>query len=931
VSEQYARYPSLSGRRVLVTGGASGIGASIVAHFVAQGSHVGFLDLDATAAAGVLASHPDARVGFRQVDLRDIAALRTAIAALREELGGPFTVLVNNAARDDRHAIDDVTPEYWDDRFATNLRHQFFCAQAVKDGMIEAGGGSIINMSSNSFLLASGGMPAYTAAKSGVIGLTRGLARDLGPHKIRANIVYPGWIMTERQLELWMTPEGEKRRREGQCLPERIYADDVARMVLWLAADDSAMVTMSADYELRGDVAVITIRNPPVNALSAAVRSAVHEGIARAVADDAVAAIVLIGDNGFVAGADIREFGKPQIPPSLRDLYPPMEASPKPIVAAIAGNALGGGLELAMACHYRIASPGARMGLPEVNIGLLPGGGGTVRLPRLIGAGPALDMMLSGKPVAVPRALELGIIDAVVEGDLFEEAVAYARAHVGGTLPVVSARKLALAEGEVDLFQTVRAKNATRWRGLVAPFKIVECVEHAVSEPFDAAYAFEEAAFRQCMESPASAALRHAFFAEREAAKIPGIGRDVTPRPIRSAGVIGAGTMGGGIAMALANAGIPVVQLDMDEAALARGRATIEKNYATSVSRGSMTEKARDQALSLIRTTTDYEALAGADIVIEAAFEEMGVKQTIFGKLDAVMQPGAILATNTSTLDIDAIASATNRPADVVGTHFFSPANVMKLQENVRGAATSPEVIASVTALAKRIGKVPVLSGNCDGFIGNRILAVYGEQADFLLEEGATPWQIDDALIAFGFPMGIYRMRDLAGLDVGWRIRQGREAARDKSLRYSVIADRLCEAGRFGQKTGIGYYRYEGRTPIPEPETQAIIEQASADAGITRAPIADDEIVTRVLTAMVNEAAKILGEGIALRASDIDVVYLNGYGFPRHQGGPMFWGARRGLPRVLADIRRYHAAHGAVWTPAPLLIEREQRGEPFPE
>ena len=379
--------------------------------------------------------------------------------------------------------------------------------------------------------------------------------------------------------------------------------------------------------------------------------------------------------------------------------------------------------------------------------------------------------------------------------------------------------------------------------------------------------------------------------------------------------------MGGGIAMSFANAGIPVVQIDVSAEALARGRGAVEKNYATSVARGSMSEAARNTALSLITTATDYDALVTCDIVIEAAFESMDVKRDIFARLDAVMPSGAILATNTSTLSIDTIASATKRPGDVVGTHFFSPANVMKLQENVRGTATTPDVIATVMSLAKQIGKIPVLSRNCDGFIGNRILAVYGREADFLLEEGATPWQIDDALMAFGFPMGIYRMRDLSGLDVGWRIRQHRELTRDKSTRYSPVADRLCEQGRFGQKTGAGYYRYEGRTPTPDPDVQALVEQISAELGIARHVVDDEEIVTRILTSMVNEAAKILGEGIALRAGDIDVVYLAGYGFPRHQGGPMFWGARRGLPQVLADIRRYHAAHGVLWTPAPLLVD----------
>lgn len=685
---------------------------------------------------------------------------------------------------------------------------------------------------------------------------------------------------------------------------------------------------MTADYARHGDVAVITVRNPPVNALSGAMRAGIRDGVARAQADPAIVGTVIIGDGGFIAGADIREFGKPPTPPGLRDLYPPIEAAHKPVVAAIAGNALGGGLELALACHYRIAAEDARLGLPEVNLGLLPGGGGTVRLPRVAGVEAALDMMLGGKPVGARRALALCVIDAVVDGDLLAAAIDFARTHTAVPLPVVRNRPAPAAD--LASFERRRVANAAKWRGLTAPAKILDCVQRAVSAPFDEAYAFEEQAFRDCLDSPARPALIHAFFAEREAAKIPGIGPDTALRHIGRAGIVGAGTMGGGIAMCFANAGIPVVQIDVSLEALQRGRATVEKNYATSVARGSISEAARDQALSLIAAATEYDALAGCDIVIEAAFESMDVKREIFAKLDHVLPPGAILATNTSTLDIDAIAAATRRPRDVVGTHFFSPANVMKLQENVRGAATSPEVIATVTALGRRIGKIPVLSGNCDGFIGNRILAVYGREADFLLEEGATPWQIDDALMEFGFPMGIYRMRDLSGLDVGWRIRQHRERTRDKTTRYSPIADRLCEQGRFGQKTGNGYYLYDGRTPTPDPEVQALIEQVSTELGIVRHPIDPEEIVTRILTSMVNEAAKILGEGIALRASDIDVVYLAGYGFPRHQGGPMFWGARRGLARVLADIKRYFAAHGSLWTPAPLLLGNETAGLGFP-
>jgi 3-hydroxyacyl-CoA dehydrogenase len=685
---------------------------------------------------------------------------------------------------------------------------------------------------------------------------------------------------------------------------------------------------MTARYAQEGDIAVLTVSNPPVNALCAAMRRDLFEGVARAIAEPSVIGIVIMGDPGFIAGADIREFGKPAMPPGLRDLYPPMEASPKPIVAAISGAALGGGYELALACHYRIALRAARVGLPEVNIGLLPGGGGTTRLPRLIGAAAALDLILAGNHVTAAAALELGLIDAVVEGDLREAAVEFARgrANSGEKHPVLRDRADRIAGTDAGLFERLRTKNAAKWRGLTAPGKILECVEAAVTQPFAAAYAFEAQAFQDCIDSPARKALVHVFFAERQAAKLAGVGPEVKPRPIHKAGVIGAGTMGGGIAMVLANAGLQVVQTDVSAEALQRGRKIIEDNYATSVARGSTSQSAVEKALGLMTSATDFQALADCDIVIEAAFEDMEVKQDIFRQLDAVMKPGAVLATNTSTLDIDKIASATRRPEDVVGTHFFSPANVMKLQENVRGAASSPETLATVTAFAKRIGKVPVLAGNCDGFIGNRILAVYGRECDFLLEEGATPWQIDDALMAFGFPMGMYRMRDLSGLDVGWRIRKYREQFRDKTLRYSPIADRLCERNRLGQKTQAGYYLYDGRTPRPDPEVEALIVQVSAELGITRQAVTDEEIVTRVLTAMVNEGAKVVGEGFAQRASDIDVVFIYGYGFPRYQGGPMFWAEQRGFKTVLADAERYHAAHGKLWEPAPLLRQLAASG-----
>jgi 3-hydroxyacyl-CoA dehydrogenase len=532
-------------------------------------------------------------------------------------------------------------------------------------------------------------------------------------------------------------------------------------------------------------------------------------------------------------------------------------------------------------------------------------------------------MVTSGKPITAAEALAAGVVDELAAGPLLEAALAFARRVLaeGRPLARVSDRNERLAEADAALLADFRAKHAKKWRGLIAPQRIVDCIEAACTKPFAEAYAFELAAFDECKASAQRAALIHVFNAEREAARIPGLSADLQPQPIRSAAVVGAGTMGGGIAMCFANAGIPVWLLDATPEALARGRALIEKNYATSVARGSLTPQRMEQALALITGTLDYATVADADIVIEAAFEDMAVKQEIFRKLDAVMKPGAVLATNTSTLDIEKIAAATTRAGHVIGAHFFSPANVMKLLEVVRGAQTAPQTIVTTMALAKTIGKTAVLSGNADGFIGNRILAVYGRECDFLLEEGATPWQVDRALQGFGFPMGLYLMRDMAGLDVGWRIRQYREQFRDKRLRYSPIADRLCERGRFGQKTGAGYYRYEGRTGSPDPDVEALIEQVSHDLGITRRGVADDEIVTRVLTAMANEGLKIVGEGIALRESDIDVTYIHGYGFPRHQGGPMYWAAQRGWKVIQETVTSLHATQGKLWAPAPMLAE----------
>ena len=684
-------------------------------------------------------------------------------------------------------------------------------------------------------------------------------------------------------------------------------------------------------YQADGGIAILTIDAPPVNALGAAVRDGLASRLQQAAQDDCVQAVIIVGAKGrFIAGADIREFGQPPRGVHLHTIQERMDSFSKPIVAAIEGHALGGGLELALAANYRVATATAKIGLPEVNLGILPGAGGTQRGTRLMGPAAALDLILSGRHVSAAEALRLGLIDEITESDILVAAKALAKNALaaGGPWPRAIERTDRVEHTDPALFSDIVRKNEKKWRGMVAPFKIVECIRAATQLTPREGLVFEDQAFQICVDSPARAAQVHLFFAERAAARIDDVDPKTPQRPVQSIGVIGAGTMGSGIAMALANAGMSVNILDSKPEVLEAGLARIRSNYEASLARGSTSQAKIDAALALINPIQDYAGFSDVDLVIEAAFENMDVKKEIFGTLDRVCKPGAILASNTSALDIDEIAAATGRPASVLGMHFFSPANVMKLLEVVRGKATAADVLVTAMGFAKRIGKVPVLAGNCDGFIGNRILAAYGYQADLMLEEGATPWEIDRALQELGLPMGLYLMRDMAGLDVGWRMRQNRIAAgtlvRDAS--YPLLADRLCELGYFGQKTGRGYYEYKGREAAPSAETEALLDAIAAEKGAVRKSIEPPEIVWRIMGAIVNEGARILEEGIAQRASDIDVTYAFGYGFPKYLGGPMFWAQTQGLETVLERIRGYHETYGAVWKPAALLDTLVARG-----
>lgn len=687
---------------------------------------------------------------------------------------------------------------------------------------------------------------------------------------------------------------------------------------------------------LQDGVQLVSIHNPPVNALGAAVRQGLLAAIAQAEADAQVKAVLIVGDGrAFIAGADIREFGKPPVAPALPEVCQRIEACTKPVVAAIHGAALGGGLEVALSAHYRLALPSAQLGLPEVLLGLLPGSGGTQRAPRLMGVKAATELMLSGKHLNAQAALAAGLVDVVAEGD---DPVAAGLAYVNELL----ARKVpvrptsaepgrladkAAAQAELDVLRAETAKSA---RGLFSPLKIIDCVQAALDLPFDQGMQFERAQFLACLESPQRAGLIHAFFAEREVAKVPEA-KAAVPRPITSIAVIGGGTMGAGITVSALDAGLPVTMIERDEASIARGRAHVEKVYDALVAKGRMSAKAKAATLARYTGSTRYEDIAGADLVIEAVFEDIEVKKAVFRELDRVCNPGAVLATNTSYLDIDAIAAATARPQDVIGLHFFSPANIMKLLEIVVPAQVSADVVATAFELAKRLKKVPVRAGVCDGFIGNRILAVYKQAADYLMEDGASPYEIDAAVRGFGYPMGPFQVTDLAGGDIGWATRKRRAAKRDPKARYVEIADRICERGWFGQKTGRGFYLYpEGaRIGQPDPEVQAIVDAERARKGVVPRPFSADEIMRRYMAAMVNEGAKVVAEGIALRPLDVDVTFLSGYGFPRFRGGPMKWADMQGLDKVLADIREFAKDEPLFWKPAALLEQLVAEGRNF--
>ena len=690
-------------------------------------------------------------------------------------------------------------------------------------------------------------------------------------------------------------------------------------------------------YSTRDGVGIVTIDNPPVNAVGPGVPEEIAAALDTAASDASVRAVVMIGaGRTFIAGADIARIGKPGGAPNIHLLLDKAESLPKPLVAAIHGNALGGGLEIAMACHYRVATPDAQVGQPEVNLGIIPGAEGTQRLPRLAGMARAIEMCVTGAPVKASDALAAGIVDRLIEGDLLAGAAAFAleMADRRGPWPKASEQqcKSGSAEANAELFAAGREQAAKIRRNQIAPLKALDALEAATMHDFAEASRLERGLFRECVQGTQSQAMIHAFLAEREVGKVPGVEKSGATPAIAEAGIIGAGTMGSGIAMAFANAGIPVRLLDADQAALDRGLANIRKNYENSVKKGRFPAAVAEQRIALIRPQLGWDGLESADVIIEAVFEDMALKKAIFTEIDRVAKSSCVLASNTSSLDIDLLAAQTARPHRVVGLHFFSPANVMRLLEIVRGKATAPDVLAAALAIARKLKKVGVVVGNCPGFVGNRMLMPYMREAQFLVEEGATPWAVDRALYDWGMAMGVFAVDDMAGIDVGWRIKQQNRAFQNTGARAPLVMDKLYEMGRYGQKTGAGWYRYDAnRKPSPDPEVDALIESTARAAGIERRTIDSTEILDRCIYALVNEGARILEYGFALRASDIDTIYLTGYGFPIYRGGPMWYADTVGLAEVYRHVEEFHRKHGELWTPAPLLARLAAEGGTFAE
>lgn len=701
-----------------------------------------------------------------------------------------------------------------------------------------------------------------------------------------------------------------------------------------MSSESTASVVQT---RLDGEVLVVSINNPPVNALGQAVRAGLLAAVEQAAANAAVKALLIVGEGkAFIAGADIREFGKPAVAPSLPDVCNALEASDKLVVAAIHGAALGGGLEVALSAHYRVALPKALLGLPEVSLGLLPGAGGTQRAPRVMGVKAATELMLSGKHLSAKAALAAGLVDVLVDSsDPLAAGLAYARnllAAGAAGAAVRRTRDIAIADkaGALADLEALAAETAKKARGLFSPLKIIECVKAAVELPFDQGLAKERELFVQCLESPQRQGLVHAFFAERETAKIPEA-KAAAPRAFSTLAIIGGGTMGAGIAVAALDAGYPVTMVERDAESIARGQANVEKVYNGLIAKGRMTEEGKAAIMARYTPSTSYDDLKDVDLVIEAVFEDLDVKKAVFKELDRVCKRGAVLATNTSYLDIDAIADATARPQDVIGLHFFSPANIMKLLEIVVPAKVSADVVATAFELAKKLKKVPVRAGVCDGFIGNRILAVYKQAADSIMEDGASPYEIDEAVRGFGYPMGPFQVTDLAGGDIGWATRKRRAATRNPKARYVEVADRICENGWFGQKTGRGFYLYPqgARVGQRDPEVLAIVDAERAKKGVTPRKFSPEEIMRRYMAAMVNEGAKVVQEGIALRPLDVDVTFISGYGFPRHRGGPMKWADMQGLDKILADIKTFEQEDPLFWKPAALLEKLVAQGQNF--